>query len=121
MVSPMPLTPRSAPLTALPAASRLRRESLLLGVIATLMFTLGIWNQAPQGFDGRWAVFLGEMFRHGPSFFATTYGQPYPDYPGTATWLSWLAARVIGAPNHLANVLPPPAAPGRCSRCSWWP
>lgn len=106
MVSPMPLTPRSAPLAALPAASRLRRESLLLGVIATLMFTLGIWNQAPQGFDGRWAVFLGEMFRHGPSFFATTYGQPYPDYPGTATWLSWLAARVIGAPNHLANVLP---------------
>lgn len=106
MVSPMPLTPRSAPFTALPAANRLRWESLLLGVVATLMFTLGIWNQAPQGFDGRWAMFLNEMFRHGPAFFPTTYGQPYPDYPATATWLSWLAARVIGAPNHLANVLP---------------
>ncbi|MFC8752915.1 ArnT family glycosyltransferase [Pseudomonas oryzihabitans] len=81
-------------------------ESLLVFVAATVLFTLGIWNQAPQGFDGRWAVFLNEMFRHGPSFFATTYGQPYPDYPGTATWLSWLAARVIGAPNQLANVLP---------------
>ncbi|MEJ8320359.1 ArnT family glycosyltransferase [Pseudomonas oryzihabitans] len=81
-------------------------ESLLMFVAATVLFTLGIWNQAPQGFDGRWAVFLNEMFRHGPSFFATTYGQPYPDYPGTATWLSWLAARVIGTPNQFANVLP---------------
>ena len=86
--------------------SKLGVESLLVFVAATVLFTFGIWNQAPQGFDGRWAVFLNEMFRHGPSFFATTYGQPYPDYPGTATWLSWLAARVIGAPNQLANVLP---------------
>ncbi|MEJ8320360.1 ArnT family glycosyltransferase [Pseudomonas oryzihabitans] len=73
---------------------------------AAALFTLGIWDQAPQGFDYRWALFLKEMFRHGPSFFATTYGQPYPDYPATATWLSWLAARVLGAPNQLANVLP---------------
>jgi len=106
MVSPVPLTPPGARLVTLPAANRLRGESLLVGLVATLLFTLGIWNQAPQGFDGRWAVFLEEMFRHGPAFFPTTYGQPYPDYPATATWLSWLAARLIGAPNHLANVLP---------------
>ena len=106
MVSPMPLTRRSLPLVALPTSGRLRRESLLVGLVALVLFTLGIWDQAPQGFDGRWAVFLEEMFRHGPAFFPTTYGQPYPDYPATATWLSWLAARVIGAPNHLANVLP---------------
>jgi len=86
--------------------ARLGAESLLVFAVAILLFTLGIWDQAPQGFDYRWAVFLNEMFRHGPSFFPTTYGQPYPDYPGTATWLSWLAARLIGAPNHLANVLP---------------
>ncbi|KTS98831.1 membrane protein [Pseudomonas oryzihabitans] len=106
MAAPLSLTPQGGHLAALRAANRLRRESLLVGVVAALLFTLGIWNQAPQGFDGRWAVFLEEMFRHGPAFFPTTYGQPYPDYPATATWLSWLAARVIGAPNHLANVLP---------------
>ncbi|APQ10609.1 membrane protein [Pseudomonas oryzihabitans] len=91
-----------------PTATRakLNAESLLVFVAALALFTLGIWDQAPQGFDYRWAVFLNEMFRHGPAFFPTTYGQPYPDYPGTATWLSWLAARVIGAPNQLANVLP---------------
>ena len=106
MAAPLSLTPQGGRLATLLAATRLRLESLLVGLVAGLLFTLGIWNQAPQGFDGRWAVFLEEMFRHGPAFFPTTYGQPYPDYPATATWLSWLAARVIGAPNHLANVLP---------------
>jgi 4-amino-4-deoxy-L-arabinose transferase-like glycosyltransferase len=81
-------------------------ESLGIFFIALLLFTLGIWDQQPQGFDGRWAVFMQEMFRHGASLFPTTYGEPYPDYPGTATYLSYLFARLFGAPNDLANVMP---------------
>ncbi len=87
-------------------APRIRLHALLVFVIALALFTLGIWNEQPQGFDGRWALFLQEMFRHGPRLFPTTYGQPYADYPGTATFLSYLCARLFGAPNHLANVLP---------------
>ncbi len=87
-------------------ATRVRLQSLLVFVAALALFTLGIWNEQPQGFDDRWALFLQEMFRHGPSLFPTTYGQPYADYPGTATFLSYLCARLFGAPNHLANVLP---------------
>ena len=86
--------------------NRFRMESLGIFLIALLLFTLGIWNQQPQGFDGRWAVFMQEMFRHGASLFPTTYGEPYPDYPGTATYLSYLFARLFGAPNDLANVMP---------------
>ncbi|MGQ7857827.1 ArnT family glycosyltransferase [Pseudomonas sp. 32A] len=86
--------------------NRFRMESLGIFVIALLLFTLGIWDQQPQGFDGRWAVFMQEMFRHGASLFPTTYGEPYPDYPGTATYLSYLFARMFGAPNDLANVMP---------------
>ncbi|WP_460132158.1 glycosyltransferase family 39 protein [Pseudomonas sp. S1_E04] len=86
--------------------SRFRLESLGIFLLALLLFTLGIWDQQPQGFDGRWALFLQEMFRHGASFFPTTYGQPYADYPGTATFFSYVFARLFGAPNHLANVLP---------------
>lgn len=86
--------------------TRYRVESFCILLLALALFTLGIWDQPPQGFDGRWALFLQEMFRHGPSLFPTTYGQPYPDYPGTATWFSWLWAQLFGAPNHLANVLP---------------
>ncbi|NVZ34552.1 glycosyltransferase family 39 protein [Pseudomonas sp. A4002] len=86
--------------------NRFRMESLGIFLIALLLFTLGIWDQQPQGFDGRWAVFMQEMFRHGASLFPTTYGEPYPDYPGTATYLSYLFARLFGAPNDLANVMP---------------
>ncbi len=83
-----------------------RLHALLIYAAALVLFTLGIWDEQPQGFDDRWALFLQEMYRHGPSLFPTTYGQPYADYPGTATWFSYLFARLIGAPNHLANVLP---------------
>ena len=86
--------------------NRFRLESLGIFLFALLLFTLGIWDQQPQGFDGRWALFLQEMFRHGASLFPTTYGQPYADYPGTATFFSYVFARLFGAPNHLANVLP---------------
>ena len=86
--------------------NRFRLESLGIFLFALLLFTLGIWDQQPQGFDGRWALFLQEMFRHGASFFPTTYAQPYADYPGTATFLSFICARLFGAPNHLANILP---------------
>ncbi|MGX5797394.1 ArnT family glycosyltransferase [Pseudomonas sp. E2-15] len=86
--------------------SRFRLESLGIFLIALLLFTWGIWDEQPQGFDGRWALFMQEMFRHGASLFPTTYGQPYADYPGTATFFSFVFARLFGAPNHLANVLP---------------
>lgn len=86
--------------------NRFRLESLGIFLIALLLFTLGIWDQQPQGFDGRWALFLQEMFRHGASLFPTTYGQPYADYPGTATFFSFVFATIFGAPNHLANILP---------------
>lgn len=86
--------------------NRFRVEALGVFLVALLLFTLGIWDQSPQGFDGRWAVFMQEMFRHGASLFPTTYGEPYPDYPGTATYFSLLFARLFGAPNDLANVLP---------------
>lgn len=86
--------------------NRFRLESLGIFLFALVLFTFGIWDQQPQGFDGRWALFLQEMFRHGASLFPTTYGQPYADYPGTATFFSFVFARLFGAPNHLANVLP---------------
>ena len=35
-----------------------RLESLGIFLIALLLFTLGIWDQQPQGFDGRWALFM---------------------------------------------------------------
>ena len=84
----------------------IRRQSLGLGLLALLLFIVGDWHQAIIGFDSRFVLFAKEMLRQGPSFFPTTYGQPYADYPGTATFFSFVFARLFGAPNHLANILP---------------
>ncbi|MEW7859997.1 glycosyltransferase family 39 protein [Pseudomonas chlororaphis] len=81
-------------------------ESSAVFLLALLLFTFGIWDQPAQGFDGRWWLFLQEMFRHGASLFPTTYGEPYPDYPGTATLFSYGFAQLFGAPDELANILP---------------
>ena len=58
------------------------------------------------GVQARFGLFLREMFRYGPSFFPTTYHTPYPDYPGTSTFLAYLIARLFGRITPLAATLP---------------
>jgi 4-amino-4-deoxy-L-arabinose transferase-like glycosyltransferase len=77
-----------------------------------MIFLLGIvicvCNPAPEfmGFNARFAVFAQEMLRNGPTFFPTTYGTPYPDYPATSTFLCWLASRSVGRVTPVTMVLP---------------
>jgi 4-amino-4-deoxy-L-arabinose transferase-like glycosyltransferase len=84
----------------------LRRQSLGLGLLALLLFIAGSWHQAIIGFDSRFVVFAQEMLRHGPSFFPTTYGQPYADYLATSTLLTWLLSLPIGQVTSLTAWLP---------------
>jgi 4-amino-4-deoxy-L-arabinose transferase-like glycosyltransferase len=83
-----------------------RRQSLLLGLLALLLFIAGNWNQAIIGFDSRFVLFAQEMLRHGPSFFPTTYGQPYADYLATSTLLTWLFSLPLGQVTSLTAWLP---------------
>jgi hypothetical protein len=57
----------------------IRRQSLIAGLLALLLFIAGVYGQAPIGFDSRFVLFAQEMLRHGPTVFPTTYGQPYAD------------------------------------------
>lgn len=84
----------------------LRRQSLGLGLLALLLFIAGNWNQAIIGFDSRFVVFAQEMLRHGPSFFPTTYGQPYADYLATSTLLTWLLSVPLGHVTSFTAWLP---------------
>ena len=93
-------------MSSIPSPARLRLESLALCLLAMLLFTLGLWEQPFIGFDGRFALFAQEMFRHGASFFPTSYGQPYPDYPATSTLLIDVFAHLFGEVNRLATVIP---------------
>lgn len=58
------------------------------------------------GFESRFYVFALEMWRHGISWFPTTYQQPYPDYPGTSTWVIYGLAKLFGHLNKWVAVLP---------------
>lgn len=87
-------------------STRVRTESLCLGLLALLLFLLGVWKQPFVGFETRFAVFAQEMLRHGPTLFPTTYGRPYPDYPVSSTILIWLCSLPFGAVTKFSAVLP---------------
>ncbi|MCL2524194.1 MAG: glycosyltransferase [Betaproteobacteria bacterium] len=87
-------------------AAVIRRESWLLGGIGLLLFMAGLWQQPFIGFESRFAVFAQEMLRHGPSWFPTTWGEPYPDYPVTGTLLIALGSLPFGAVTRFSAALP---------------
>jgi 4-amino-4-deoxy-L-arabinose transferase-like glycosyltransferase len=80
--------------------------ALSVSLASLLLFTAGIWDQGYIGFETRFALFAREMFAHGPGWFPTTYGQPYPDYPAMSTFLIYVVARLLGEVNKFATVLP---------------
>lgn len=84
----------------------IRHQSLGLGLLALVLFIAGSWHQAIIGFDSRFVVFAQEMLRHGPSFFPTTYGQPYADYLATSTLLTWLFSLPFGQVTSFTAWLP---------------
>ncbi|NMY36459.1 MULTISPECIES: glycosyltransferase family 39 protein [unclassified Pseudomonas] len=96
-----------------------RRQSLILGALALLLFVLGEHNQAAIGFDSRFILFAKEMLRHGPSFFPTTYGQPYPDYSATSTLFIWLLSAPFGQVTSLTAWLPTALASAVIVMLTW--
>ncbi|MBV6823331.1 glycosyltransferase family 39 protein [Pseudomonas sp. PD9R] len=84
----------------------IRQQSFVVGLLALLLFSAGVYQQAPIGFDSRFVMFAQEMLRHGPSFFPTTYGQPYADYSALSTVFIWLLALPFGQVNSLSAWLP---------------
>ena len=84
----------------------IRHQSLGLGLLALVLFIVGNWHQTIIGFDSRFVVFAQEMLRHGPSFFPTTYGQPYADYLATSTLLTWGLSLPFGEVSSFTAWLP---------------
>lgn len=87
-------------------ASTTTRISIAIAIVGLALFTLGLHDQGFIGFESRFALFAKEMLRHGPSVFPTTYGQPYPDYPATATLLIYGLTLPLGEVGRLAAALP---------------
>lgn len=83
-----------------------RRQSLVLGLLALLLFIAGVYQQTVIGFDSRFILFAQEMLRHGPTVFPTSYGQPYADYSAVSTLFIWLLSLPFGHINSLTAWLP---------------
>ena len=86
-------------------SGRRTRDSLLIFTVALLLFTVGL-NPEFIGFQSHFGLFAQEMFRYGPSFFPTTYQNPYPDYPGTSTFLIYLVSKLVGEVSTFSAILP---------------
>ncbi len=89
----------------IPGKPIVNRDSLLIFLISIVLFTVGL-NPEFIGFDCRFAMFAQEMLRNGPTFFPTTYDQPYPDYPGTSTFMIYLVSLLFGKVTPLTAILP---------------
>jgi 4-amino-4-deoxy-L-arabinose transferase-like glycosyltransferase len=81
-------------------------DSVILFCASLFLFTWGLSSQEIIGFESRFYLFALEMWRHGASWFPTTYQQPYPDYPATSTYLIYLASLLFGHLNKFTAVLP---------------
>jgi len=88
------------------SSNAIRRQSLSLGLLALLLFMAGVYQQTAIGFDSRFVLFAQEMLRHGPTFFPTTYGQPYADYSAVTTLFVWLLSLPFGEVNAFSAWLP---------------
>lgn len=83
-----------------------RLEALLIFLSSLVLFTIGISYQEIISFESRFYLFALEMWRHGITWFPTTYHQPYPDYPVTSTLLIYLCSKLMGELNKFTAVLP---------------
>ncbi len=81
-------------------------DAITIFLIGLCLFTFGLSSQEVISFEARFFLFAQEMWRHGFSWFPTTYQQPYPDYPGTATALSNVIAHLYGKVDKFTAVLP---------------
>ena len=81
------------------------RDSLAIFLLGVAVFTVALTPEFIN-LDARFALFAQEMLRNGPSFFPTTYGVPYPDYPATSTFLIYLASLPFQRVTPLTAVLP---------------
>lgn len=94
-------------LTSLLIMPTLRQLFPVLGLFCAslCLFVFGLSSQEVIGFDSRFYLFALEMHRYGLTWFPTTYGQPYPDYPAASIILMQVAAFFLGM-NKLTVILP---------------
>lgn len=81
-------------------------DAIIIFFCGFILFIIGLRSQEIIGFESRFYLFALEMWRHGLSFFPTTYSMPYPDYPVTSTLLIYFISLMFGGLNKMTAVFP---------------
>lgn len=83
-----------------------KRTSWMIFIIGMVIFTFALPNREFIGFESRFALFVQTMLAEGFSWFPHTYQGPYPDYPGTSTWVLYALAKLTHSWSFPLAVLP---------------
>lgn len=87
------------------------RVAMLLFSATLLLFMIGLNDSNFIRLSCRFGIFAKEMAATGGfHVFPSLYGEPYPDYPATFTYLSVLASHLPGTITFLSCALPSAAA-----------
>jgi len=84
----------------------IKLDAVFIFFCGLFLFTLGLQHQEIIGFESRFYLFALEMWRHGLTWFPTTYQEPYPDYPVTSTVFIYFTAKLFGTLNKWVAVFP---------------
>ena len=91
-----------------------------LFIVTFAIFLAGANTLPIAGFESRFYYFAEQMWQYGGSFFPTTYGYYYPDYPATYTFLIILSATLLGGMSRLSAILPSALAASITVVMTYW-
>jgi len=93
---------------SLPAADSRDNRRIALAIFAGSLALLWPFYSSHDvyGLDVRFAYFVQEMLRTGPTLYPHNSIGPYPDYPGTSTWILAALARLSGGYSAALAFLP---------------
>jgi 4-amino-4-deoxy-L-arabinose transferase-like glycosyltransferase len=85
---------------------QVQKSAVLIFFSTLILFSLGLSSQEVTAFDTRFYLFAQEMLRNGWSWFPTTYGDFYPDYPATSTWMIVALAKMFNGLSKAIAIFP---------------
>jgi len=96
-----------------------RLYALLIFAISLLLFVAFTMDKQFHGLETRFVFFVQEMQRTGFTWYPHTNFGPYPDYPGTFTWLLYALTQFGGGLTNTLAILPSAAASAATLALVW--
>ena len=96
-----------------------RRYAMLIFAISLLSFAAFTMGRQFHGLETRFVFFVQEMQRTGFTWYPHTNFGPYPDYPGTFTWLIYALTHAGGELTPTLAILPSAVASAATLALVW--